>query len=304
MASSRGFLTRVPDEGSGRGFLTKVRAKRIEAAGGDHDLGQERRDRRADDALRGNQQKIGGDVRGEGDRHDREVGALAVPPDHLVGQRVVEEEQRQARARAPQTRAPRRRTTRRRSTARSPAAPGPQTAASARPATARRPPIVANEVDVAGLHQHRECDRHHRRGKQPQRFNQPKRRVVSADRLKAVPLLDEVDVDAEIERGDQDRGAERKNVAKKRLAASIRLKADPTVPGDSLVVSGFSRDRQVQRDDQRRRSSRSLPAPTSRCRGNRGAATTTTPPSPARASSGDTMRCIADSISLRCRPRK
>ena len=98
----------------------------------------------------------------------------------------------------------------------------------------------AHELRVGGLHQHRERDGHHRRGQQPQRFNQPKHRVVSAHRLKAVPLLDEIDVDAEIERGDQHRGAERKDVAEK-TTASIRLNPDSRVPLIP-VVSGLGRD--------------------------------------------------------------
>ena len=50
-------------------------------------------------------------------------------------------------------------------------------------------------------------------GSSRMRFDQPEHGVVAAHRLEAVPLLDEIHVDAEVERGEQHAGAERKHVA-------------------------------------------------------------------------------------------
>ena len=52
------------------------------------------------------------------------------------------------------------------------------------------------------LYEERKRHRHHGRGQQSQPFDQAECRVVTADRLEAVPLLDEVDVDAEVQRGE------------------------------------------------------------------------------------------------------
>ena len=146
-------------------------------------------------------------------RRDAKVRALAVPPDHLVCQRVVEEEQRQRQRRARRRPARHNRTARRTRRSRSSDEAARQSAASTTPAIVSASTDPLHQSRVGRLHQQRERHGHHRGRQQSHGLDQPEHGVVRAHRLEPVPALDEEQIDAEVEGGEQHARAEREDVA-------------------------------------------------------------------------------------------